>query len=389
MSEQQKVRITRAAAKSAPVPPEQKRFNQLISRIERARERLHAWQQAMPPFRQAYTEQVLPLVAREKRAQRDWLLALDRTSTQRKWSRADAKTLTGLIYEQALQQLNEHSDDLELLAIFERAAGQDYASHQRNDAELAKVLFEAATGVDLGDGPFATDAAVFERIDEHVRREAEAEAEHTDDDPDWLHDRAAHADAAGRSRASAKETKRQAELARVSQSIRDIYRKLVSALHPDREPDAARRQAKTALMQKVNAAYEQNDLLTLLETQLQLEQLDLAALNGLDRATLKRYNSVLADQLLQLEQELDHEEMRFVAEYGIGEDQRLEPQRLGALVEQTCKRIRASIAQFAKHVEWLRVPNDARGWLKAVREEERAWQRHMRTHRNDLFDELF
>ena len=50
-----------------------------------------------------------------------------------------------------------------------------------------------------------------------------------------------------------------------SQSVRDVYRKLVSALHPDREADGAERERKTALMQRANQAYERNDLLELLD----------------------------------------------------------------------------------------------------------------------------
>ncbi|WP_341888453.1 hypothetical protein [Variovorax sp. YR752] len=46
--------------------------------------------------------------------------------------------------------------------------------------------------------------------------------------------------------------------------MRDIFRKLASALHPDRETDAQQRKVKTALMQKANQAYAANDLLALL-----------------------------------------------------------------------------------------------------------------------------
>jgi curved DNA-binding protein CbpA len=56
--------------------------------------------------------------------------------------------------------------------------------------------------------------------------------------------------------------------------VREIYRKLASALHPDRETDEREREAKTALMQRVNQACEAQDLLALLQLQLQIEQID-------------------------------------------------------------------------------------------------------------------
>ena len=57
-----------------------------------------------------------------------------------------------------------------------------------------------------------------------------------------------------------------------TQSIREIFRKLASALHPDRETDRKGCEVKTALILQVNRAYAGNDLLTLLE--LQIEQVD-------------------------------------------------------------------------------------------------------------------
>ena len=51
----------------------------------------------------------------------------------------------------------------------------------------------------------------------------------------------------------------------MSQSIREVYRKLAGALHPDRESDPQERERKTALMQRVNQAYAKNNLLQLLD----------------------------------------------------------------------------------------------------------------------------
>ncbi len=50
----------------------------------------------------------------------------------------------------------------------------------------------------------------------------------------------------------AKESQQQVEEQQTSQSIRELYRKLVSALHLDREPDPQERERKTLLMQRIN-----------------------------------------------------------------------------------------------------------------------------------------
>jgi hypothetical protein len=59
--------------------------------------------------------------------------------------------------------------------------------------------------------------------------------------------------------------RRQAEEQAVAGDIRALYLLLARALHPDKEADPARRQEKTAWMQKVTAAYSGRDLAGLLD----------------------------------------------------------------------------------------------------------------------------
>jgi hypothetical protein len=98
--------------------------------------------------------------------------------------------------------------------------------------------------------------------------------------------------------------KREQAAKEVSQSLRDVFRKLVSALHPDREPDPTERVRKDQLMQRVNQAYDANDLLTLLGLQLEIEQIDAAHLSSTSAERLAHYNQILREQLTRLEAEL-------------------------------------------------------------------------------------
>jgi len=123
----------------------------------------------------------------------------------------------------------------------------------------------------------------------------------------------------------AKQTKAQAEERSASQSIRDVYRKLASALHPDREPDEAERVRKTILMQRVNQAYEKNDLLSLLQLQLEIEQIDQNALDGIAEDRLRHYNKVLTEQLAELQQEVEFHELHFKQQYNLDPYERVTP----------------------------------------------------------------
>ena len=98
-------------------------------------------------------------------------------------------------------------------------------------------------------------------------------------------------------------------------SVRELYRKLVSALHPDRESDPQERDKKTALMQRVNHAYDQKNLLLLLE--LQLEHIDQTTINNIAAGRLNHYNKILKEQLDALEHEILHIEDTFKIQFGI------------------------------------------------------------------------
>jgi hypothetical protein len=103
---------------------------------------------------------------------------------------------------------------------------------------------------------------------------------------------------------SAREIRQQEQEAKLKQSVRDIFRKLASTLHPDRETDPLEQQRKTALMQRANVAYAANDLLGLLELQLDVDQIDQAGLDQLSEDRIKQYNRILDDQLNEIKTEL-------------------------------------------------------------------------------------
>ena len=112
------------------------------------------------------------------------------------------------------------------------------------------------------------------------------------------------------------------------QSLRTVFRKLASALHPDRASDAADAERRTALMQRANAAYAADDLLALLTLQLEIEQIDAAHLRGASEAQLKHFNAVLQEQFDELQSEIALKERAFCAEFSLRPRQTLHPAKL-------------------------------------------------------------
>jgi len=150
--------------------------------------------------------------------------------------------------------------------------------------------------------------------------------------------------------------------------MREIYRKLASALHPDRETDARQREEKTALMQRVNQAYAANDLLALLELQLQIEQIDASHIANASAQRLKHYNKVLGEQLGEPRAEVDRVEMEFRMEFGLEPGWGTNPRKLGEVLKRTSRQWRAELAQQQRDMRMLGDVAATKRWLKRQRQ---------------------
>lgn len=96
---------------------------------------------------------------------------------------------------------------------------------------------------------------------------------------------------------------REAQQAKTTKSVRTVYMELVKVFHPDRETDEAAKQRKTEAMQRITKAYQENNLLTLLKLQLELEQSENAGLENLNKNQLSYFNKILRQQIEELDQQ--------------------------------------------------------------------------------------
>ena len=87
-------------------------------------------------------------------------------------------------------------------------------------------------------------------------------------------------------------------------TVRELYRKLASILHPDKETDADLRAEKTELMKKLNNAYRDNDIETMMNMQVELTQSDIGDLVN-DREVLNLTIEHLNRQIAKLKREAD------------------------------------------------------------------------------------
>ena len=152
-------------------------------------------------------------------------------------------------------------------------------------------------------------------------------------------------------------------------AIRTIFRQLASSLHPDREPEEQERLRKTALMSEVNAAYEKNDLTTLLRLQMQVTQVNSQSTAGTPRMAdgqLIAMSLLLKEQVAALEDDLDQLENRLSRELCVS----VRADADEAALSLSLQRIQADQRHSADSLaaDLRRIQNDAelRRWLKEM-----------------------
>jgi hypothetical protein len=170
----------------------------------------------------------------------------------------------------------------------------------------------------------------------------------------------------------AKEAKLEFEAKQLSLSIKEVFRKLVSALHPDRESDPEERQRKTALMQRVNLAYAKKNLLLLLELQLELEHIDQTSLDNISDERLKHFNKILKEQLAELDQEIFHTEDMFIAQFAYNPYDLLSPNAIMRHLDADIAAIRRTIRDLKQDLISLKDVRNLKAWLKAIRRRPRT-----------------
>jgi hypothetical protein len=339
----------------------QKAFNTLIKQIEKRRARLSAWEAAMPAFHRKYVSDFAPLEQTSTDLRTRLVHRLDQAYAQKGLTKSERRTIAELISDLA-GELVAQSDDPELKSIYNRYSESDFDSEAAAELDDMKSALEAMLGVELGDDvDMSSPEDVLQRV--HAQME-QLQAQ------DALENQAREARRAKRKktpRQLAAEAREQVEQAELSLSIREVYRKLASALHPDRETDPQERERKTTLMQRANQAYSKNSLLQLLELQLELEHIDQSAINNIGEDRLKHYNKILKEQVGELDHEILHVENGFKHSYGIPPFIEVSPGTIMRNLAADIFSLQESLHALEHDLLVFDDVKQLKGWLKSVR----------------------
>jgi len=294
-------------ASNAPMPtpvargprltPQQRGFNRLIARIEKMTQTLADRQQLADAHRVRHVALIEPLRQKQRALNRDMVFFLHGRLQRKDWAGPQKRIMKEILCALALPFIAE--GDPEMLALHDQHSEDSFAEQHKAVLAEAGAMMEDVLGVSLH------SKEGFESVEEMLHeglRQAQDKA------------RAKSQPQAGRKLGKRQQKAEQAQQ-EAQTTLREMYRKLASVLHPDREPDTRERERKTALMSEVNTAYERRDLLALLQLQLRIEQIDPHSIGQLSTKRLNAMTAVLKEQAKSLESELFQADDRIRMEF--------------------------------------------------------------------------
>ena len=350
----------------APLTPAQQRFNALLARIEQLSgwiERLQAWSDR---HRYAHIQALRESVQLAQMHRKSLLLFVherlqtaDLTDRQQRMARGMVRGLIDHLAAMADPQVQALAD-----VYVSEEDTQEAAEEQAEAAQRLRERIEEALGQPIEKpGQYQTPEDMMQAGMRQWQRQQEADEQ-----------RKAAKRAARKAQKQAQKKSAAAEKGEVppallreadaKSAIRTVFRQLASALHPDREPDEQERLRKTARMSEVNAAYEKNDLSTLLRLQMQVTQVNPPSNLRMADAQLMAMASLLKEQVAALEDDLDQLQSRLSRELCVPVSAMADE----AAMTQSLQRMQADQRHSADRLaaDLRRIQNDAelKRWLK-------------------------
>jgi hypothetical protein len=356
----------------APLTPAQQRFNDLLAQIERLSGQLQRVQGWSDKYRYAHIQALRESVQLAQAHRKSLLLFVHERLQTADFTDRQQRMARGLV-RGLIAHLAEHTEnaDPQVQALADLYVSeedtQEVAEEQAEAAQRLRERIEEALGQPIEKpDKYQTPEEMMAAGMRQWQRQQQADEE-----------RKAAKRAARKAQKQARKKNAAAGKGEVpaalmreldaKSAIRTLFRQLASALHPDREPDETERLRKTALMSEVNAAYEKNDLTTLLRLQMQVAQVNPPNKPGTARMAddkLIAMSLLLKEQVTALEDDLDQLENRLSRELCV-------PVRADAdeaALSQSLQRIQADQRHNADTLaaDLRRIQNDAelKRWLK-------------------------
>jgi hypothetical protein len=287
--------VPQPRASGSKAPGASRGYQLQLKRIQKLQQQLLELDGLAQTHRQALQQQVHPLQIEHRQQLRAMVLLIDERLQGKMLAAPQRRAAVTILCGTAATLARE--GDKAMAALHDRHSPTSLADQARARSEAMRADIEAALGQPLHDLPLEANA-------EQILAAGMAR----------LREQRAQADEDKRARAERRRAKKQkppkipagqqaGDLPEGSALLRSLFRRLASALHPDRESDPAARERKTALMSEANAAHARRDLLALLQLQQDAELDDPLDESLWGESQLAAMTALLKQRVADLERE--------------------------------------------------------------------------------------
>ena len=340
MSHKHSVRVL-PKAKSSARSKIHTQFNNLIKKLEAERKRLAEWHDVLPRFNARLDAELGPLDHLYFVRMKELVFVFHGAWENMKLTKAEYAKLSDLICEM-VDDLMDADMGESLEPIYAKHCGSDLFGDVDDDDEVEDPALEQLR-------------EEFEEFMEALGLGAEPESD------------AAAPQQKPASKVGAKEARRIADEAKLQHSVRDVFRKLASSLHPDRETDPVERERKNALMQRANVAYAANDLLSLLELQFEIAQIDAEGMETLGEDRIKQYIKTLKRQLEEAQVESDVLQEIMLGKLGMVAIRKISPDLLEDILEDKIGKLQDDLESIERDLSDFKDKKLLKAFLKNIR----------------------
>ena len=351
--------LTEQPAARAPVPSAAARaFNLQLTRIQKLKSQLGALDTLAQQHREAVNRQIKPLQSAHRAAMRDMVRQIDTQLAGKNLSAPLRAAATELLCSMA--QTLAHEGDAEMAALHDRHASVDLSALDAQRAQLLRAEIEAALGEAMDDlPPDASEQAVLAAGRARLRQQEEDAAAHRAEASARKKERAGK-----KKPASAARQQVEAQQVQASDLLRSLFRRLASALHPDREHDAVARDRKTRLMSEANAAYARKDLVALMELQQAASLIDPDARADWADDKLVAMTLLLKAQVADLERERAARQDALCHEFQVPYSAGVTPGTLQRVLLEQIEALEMALQMMAHDLRLAQTDTGFKRWLK-------------------------
>ncbi len=336
--------------------PEQAVFNKLLRSIDKEKQKLLDWNDVVPQHQSEYLLSLKPLLEEMKALKIKFIIKIDEWYQTKKLNKTE-KSKINFVVTDLLGDVMDGDDFRNLKEIYNRHTARDLDEDVDNEKKDFIEMVSSRFGIELEDdfdSPHEAAEKMAAKLREKLRH----------DDDLRQKKRSSRKKSA---RTIEKEKRLADETQQVSQSIKEVHRKLVLQLHPDKESDPQERDRKTLLMQQINTAYNNNDLLKLLELQIETEIADKTYLNEVTTERLSVYNKILTTQLHSIREELRFLQTQFRMKFNISPYAKLDHSSLMKNLQKDIKNAKAGVIAIKQDLLDFEDVKKLKLWLSIIR----------------------